>query len=194
PLQGADPRRGPDARRSGSCGEGRPPQSRGPSVDGAKRHPALTAAAAALFLAAACAPSSPPAGAAAPSRWVPGPRGRIRVADGGGAGAGGRKASALPVLFVHGNSGNRTQWKAQLEHLRPTRRAAALDLHGMGESEKAPDGVYSVESFAADVAAAADALGLKRFVLVGHSYGGYVVSAYAGKHPDRLAGLVFADC
>jgi pimeloyl-ACP methyl ester carboxylesterase len=30
-------------------------------------------------------------------------------------------------------------------------------------------------------------------VLVGHSYGGAVVAAYAGKHPDRLAGLVFAD-
>jgi pimeloyl-ACP methyl ester carboxylesterase len=28
---------------------------------------------------------------------------------------------------------------------------------------------------------------------VGHSFGGAVVCAYAGKHPDRLAGLVFAD-
>jgi pimeloyl-ACP methyl ester carboxylesterase len=39
----------------------------------------------------------------------------------------------------------------------------------------------------------ADALKLDRFALVGHSYGGAVVAAYAGKHPDRLAGLVFAD-
>ncbi|HYV41658.1 MAG TPA: alpha/beta fold hydrolase [Thermoanaerobaculia bacterium] len=99
----------------------------------------------------------------------------------------------LPVLFVHGNSGNRTQWAAQLEHLRAARRAVAFDLRGMGESEPAANTDYSVEGFAEDVAAVADALGLERFVLVGHSYGGAVVAAYAGKHPERLAGLVFAD-
>jgi pimeloyl-ACP methyl ester carboxylesterase len=63
----------------------------------------------------------------------------------------------------------------------------------MGESEPAGNADYSVGGFAEDVAAVADALGLERFVLVGHSFGGAVVAAYAGKHPDRLAGLVFAD-
>ncbi|HLN57157.1 MAG TPA: alpha/beta fold hydrolase [Thermoanaerobaculia bacterium] len=132
------------------------------------------------------------------SAWVRGPQGRLRVDDGG--------CDGLPVLFVHGNSGNRTQWAGQLEHLRargpggpqgpplrPTTRAAAFDLRGMGESEPAANADYSVEGFGEDVAAVADALGLERFVLVGHSYGGAVAAAYAGKHPDRLAGLVFAD-
>ena len=117
--------------------------------------------------------------------WIRGPQGRLRVDDGGRGGP--------PVLFVHGNSGNRTQWAAQLAHLRAARRAVAFDLRGMGESEPAANADYSVEGFAEDVAAVADALGLQRFVLVGHSYGGAVVAAYAGKHPDRLAGLVFAD-
>jgi pimeloyl-ACP methyl ester carboxylesterase len=118
-------------------------------------------------------------------KWVQGRQGRLRVDDGGSGG--------IPVLLVHGNSGNRTQWAAQLSHLRAGRRAAAFDLRGMGESEIAGNGDYSVEGFAEDVAAVADALGLKRFVLVGHSYGGAVVAAYAGEHPERLAGLVFAD-
>jgi pimeloyl-ACP methyl ester carboxylesterase len=118
-------------------------------------------------------------------KWVEGRQGRLRVDDGGRGG--------IPVVFVHGNGGNRTQWAAQLGHLRAGRRAAAFDLRGMGESEIARNGDYSVEGFAEDVAAVADALGLKRFVLVGHSYGGAVVAAYAGKHPGRLAGLVFAD-
>ena len=99
----------------------------------------------------------------------------------------------LSVLFVHGNGGNRTQWAAQLEHLRVVRRAAAFDLRGMGESEPAGNADYSVQGFAEDVAAVADALGFDRFVLVGHSFGGAVITSYAGKHPDRLAGLVFAD-
>jgi pimeloyl-ACP methyl ester carboxylesterase len=116
---------------------------------------------------------------------IDGAQGRLRVDDGGRGG--------LPVLFVHGNGGNRTQWKAQLEHLRATRRAVAFDLRGMGESEPAGDADYSVAAFSQDVAAVADALGLDRFVLVGHSYGGAVVADYAGRHPGRLAGLVFAD-
>jgi pimeloyl-ACP methyl ester carboxylesterase len=117
--------------------------------------------------------------------WIEGPQGRLRVDDGGSGG--------LPVLFVHGNGGNRTQWKAQLEHLRAMRRAVAFDLRGMGESEPAGNADYSVAGFSQDVAAVADALGLDRFVLVGHSYGGAVVADYAGRHPERLAGLVFAD-
>jgi pimeloyl-ACP methyl ester carboxylesterase len=35
-----------------------------------------------------------------------------------------------------------------------------------------------------------DGLGLERFVLVGHSMGGAAAIAYAGAHPDRVAGLV----
>jgi pimeloyl-ACP methyl ester carboxylesterase len=46
---------------------------------------------------------------------------------------------------------------------------------------------------AGDIAAAADALGLDRFVLVGHSMGGGVALNYAGVHPDRVAGLLLVD-
>ena len=116
---------------------------------------------------------------------IAGAQGRLRVDDGGRGG--------LPVLLIHGNGGNRTQWKAQLEHLRATRRAVAFDLRGMGESEPAGDADYSVAGFSQDVAVVADTLGLDRFVLVGHSYGGAVVADYAGRHPGRVAGLVFAD-
>lgn len=143
----------------------------------------LLAAFALLPMTAACSAVS--SGARGGRKWVEGRQGRLRVDDGGSGG--------IPVLLVHGNGGNRSQWAGQLEHLRGSRRAAAFDLRGMGESELAGNGDYSVEGFAEDVAAVADALGFQRFVLVGHSYGGAVVAAYAGKHPDRLAGLVFAD-
>jgi pimeloyl-ACP methyl ester carboxylesterase len=157
-------------------------------VDGSERDSslALVLLAGPLLLAAGCAHAGGPAASGQAVTTVAGPHGTLRVDDGGSGG--------LPVLFVHGNSGNRTQWTAQLEHLRASRRAAAFDLHGMGESVPASDGNFSVESFADDVAAVADALGFRRFVLVGHSYGGFVVAAYAGKYPERLAGLVFADC
>jgi len=117
--------------------------------------------------------------------FIAGPAGRIRVDDGG--------TDGLPVLFVHGNGGNRTQWAAQLDHLRPRRRAVALDLRGHGESAPSAGQDYSVAGFAADVRAAADSLGLDRFVLVGHSFGGAVACAFAGGQPERVAGLLLVD-
>jgi 3-oxoadipate enol-lactonase len=118
--------------------------------------------------------------------FVQGPQGRLHVDDGG-------SGAAIPVLFVHGNGANLTQWRAQLNHLRPTRRVVAFDLRGMGLSDPAANGDYSPVAMADDIEAVALALNLRRFVIVGHSFGGTVVAAYAAKHPERVAGLVLAD-
>jgi len=118
--------------------------------------------------------------------FVQGPQGRLHVDDGG-------SGSAVPVLFVHGNGANTTQWRAQLDHLRPSRRAVAFDLRGMGRSDLPANGDYSVAAMANDVEAVANALGLKRFVIVGHSFGGAVVAQYVAKHPERIAGVVYVD-
>ena len=115
--------------------------------------------------------------------FVAGPAGRLHVDDGGLGG--------VPVIFVHSFAGNTTHWAAQLVHLRSMRRALALDLRGHGRSDPPADTTgWAVDSLAADIAAAADALGLDRFVLVGHSMGGSAAAAYARRHPERLAGMV----
>ena len=114
-----------------------------------------------------------------------GPAGALAVDDGGRGG--------LPVVLVHSLAGNSTHWAAQLEHLRQNRRAVALDLRGHGRSEPPKNGDYTIAGMSGDVAAVVDTLGLKRFVLVGHSMGGGVALAYAGAHPDRVAGLVLLD-
>ena len=63
----------------------------------------------------------------------------------------------------------------------------------MGESDPPKNHDYSVAAMAEDIQAVVDDLGLERFVLIGHSYGGAVVGAYAGAHPGRVAALVFDD-
>jgi pimeloyl-ACP methyl ester carboxylesterase len=113
---------------------------------------------------------------------IAGPAGSLHVDDGGTGG--------LPVVFVHSFSGSTAHWSKQLAHLRSERRALAIDLRGHGESESPKGDDYAVESLAGDIAAVVDELGLKRFVLVGHSMGGAAAIAYAGAHPDRVAGLV----
>ena len=69
----------------------------------------------------------------------------------------------------------------------------ALDLRGHGNSDPALQGDDSIESMAEDIDDVVNALGLQRFVLVGHSMGGSVSIAYAGIHPEKVAGLLLAD-
>lgn len=142
----------------------------------------------------------PPAAPAPPEQalWVAGPAGNLYVRDGGEP----ARPGALPVLFVHGLGGNGGQWTLQLDHLRRRRRAVALDLRGHGESDPAePEsparpgetGEYSIAALARDLAAVADQLDLRRFILVGHSLGAAVAIEYAGGHSGRVAGLVLLD-
>ncbi len=120
--------------------------------------------------------------------WLPGPAGNLFVRDGGAGGA-----HDLPLLFVHGLGGNGGQWVLQLDAFRPERRAIALDLRGHGESDPADDGDYSIPALSKDIAAVADQLHLRRFVLIGHSLGALPAIAYAAAHPTRVAGLVLVD-
>jgi pimeloyl-ACP methyl ester carboxylesterase len=137
-------------------------------------------------------PEGEPAPPPQETLWIAGPAGNLYVRDGGEGGEE-EHPDALPVVFVHSLAGNGGQWALQLDHLRKHRRAVALDLRGHGESDPAEDGDYSIPGLAGDIAAVADELGLRRFVLAGHSLGAAVAIEYAARHPERVAGLLLAD-
>jgi YbgC/YbaW family acyl-CoA thioester hydrolase len=92
------------------------------------------------------------------------------------------------VLFVHGYPLDRTIWTPQLEALDGWRRIAP-DLRGMGQSD-APDLGYSMATYASDLAALLDTLGIERTVLCGLSMGGYVVFEFLRRWRNRASGLV----
>ena len=121
--------------------------------------------------------------------WIAGPAGNLYIRDGGED----EHPEALPILFLHSLAGNGGQWALQLDHVRRRRRGVALDFRGHGESDPAEDGDYSIAGLAGDVAAVADQLGLRRFLLAGHSLGSAVAIEYAGRHPERVAGLLLVD-
>jgi pimeloyl-ACP methyl ester carboxylesterase len=139
-----------------------------------------------LCLVVACAGAQrQPARAEEKLMFVQGHAGKLRVSDGGQGG--------VPVVFVHGLGSTFQVWRAQLDHFRQTRRAVAYDQRAHGESDAPKNGDYRIESMAEDLHAVVKSLGINRFFLVGHSMAGTVVSAYQGKHPDTLAGVVYVD-
>ena len=114
---------------------------------------------------------------------ITGPTGRLHIDDNG-------PGDELPVVFVHAFGGSLVHWADQLAHLRPGRRAIGFDLRGHGRSEASVGPDDTIEDLADDIGAVVDGLGLERVVLVGHSIGGAAAVAYAGKRPQRVAGML----
>jgi len=69
----------------------------------------------------------------------------------------------------------------------------SLDLRGMGESDK-PEGAYSVELFADDVAACMEALGMPNAHVSGLSLGAATAMWVAAKYPDKVKSLSLHSC
>lgn len=95
------------------------------------------------------------------------------------------------ILFVHGYPLDRTIWAGQVAALDGFRRIAP-DLRGMGRSD-APDLGYSIGTYADDLAALLDTLGVENAVLCGLSMGGYVIFEFVRRWRRRVRALVLMD-
>jgi pimeloyl-ACP methyl ester carboxylesterase len=98
------------------------------------------------------------------------------------------------VLMLHGGGQNRHSWKNTGQVLADAGfHVVALDSRGHGDSDRAPDADYDVDSLAADVMTVLDAIG-RPVILIGASMGGLtgiLVADQAG--PDRVTRLVLVD-
>jgi pimeloyl-ACP methyl ester carboxylesterase len=101
--------------------------------------------------------------------------------------------SGTPVMLLHGIGSGARSWKAQLEDLSNRFRLIAWDAPGYGTST----GLASPEPAASDYADVmsefVDALGLRRFHLVGHSLGSLIAARYAADHSECLVSLTLAS-
>ncbi len=100
-----------------------------------------------------------------------------------------QRGTGDPVLFHHGYTGSRDNWQRAVELLSPSYRCTIIDCRGAGDSGRPASG-HTIEQYAADTLALADALGLERFTFVGHSMGGVVGMELGINHASRLEKLV----
>jgi rifampin ADP-ribosylating transferase len=97
--------------------------------------------------------------------------------------------AGVPVVLLHAFVDSWRSFELLLPHLPHSIHAFALTQRGHGDADKPASG-YTIEHFAADVAAFMDAVALERAVIVGSSSGGYVGQRFALDHPERTKGLV----
>lgn len=95
----------------------------------------------------------------------------------------------LSLVFLHYYGGSSRTWDAVAGELSDRYAVVAIDHRGWGESEAPGDG-YRIADLAADAEGVIEALGLRRYLLIGHSMGGKVAQLIASRRPDGLEGLV----
>lgn len=105
-----------------------------------------------------------------------------------------RDAPAL--IFLHGFPDSHRTWRHQVAHLSPRYRCITPDQRGYRGSSK-PKGAenYTPDKLIGDVFQLADALGIERFTIVGHDWGGAIAWGVAimGQINGRVTRAVIAN-
>jgi pimeloyl-ACP methyl ester carboxylesterase len=96
------------------------------------------------------------------------------------------------LILVHGLASSQHIWDLTLPMLESNFRVTSYDQRGHGESSR-PSSGYSFDEVGKDLRAVARAVGAKRPILVGHSYGANVSIEYAVRHPRDVAGVMTVD-
>jgi proline iminopeptidase len=100
-----------------------------------------------------------------------------------------------PLLIVHGGPGaSHDYFLPYLLPLMRTSRLVFIDERGSGKSSKIEDAKqYTIANMVEDIEAVRQALGLGKISLLGHSFGGALVQAYAFKYQKNLSHLILGS-
>lgn len=99
-----------------------------------------------------------------------------------------------PIFLLHGFPESHRTWRHQIPELAKDHYVVAPDQRGFARSSK-PEGVenYTPDKPVGDLLALADHLGVDRFTLVGHDWGGAIAWMAALQNPRRIARLIIVN-
>ena len=97
-----------------------------------------------------------------------------------------------PILFIHGNPTSSYLWRNIIPYVEPHGRVIAVDLIGMGKSDK-PAIDYRFVDHAKYLDGFIEKLGLKNITLVVHDWGSALGFNYAMQHEDNVKGIAFME-
>lgn len=97
-----------------------------------------------------------------------------------------------PFLFLHGNPTSSYLWRNIIPHLETHGRCIAVDLIGMGKSDK-PDLDYTFLDHYKYLKGFIEKLDLKDITLVVHDWGSGLGFHYSFEHPDNICKIAFME-
>jgi proline iminopeptidase len=106
------------------------------------------------------------------------------------------KGEGTPCLFIHGGPGQGSYYweKFAGEFSEDQFQMIYLDQRGCGRSSSPENNDYSLERMLKDFEEVRESLEIKEWMIMGHSFGGILQTAYAQKNPKEILGILMFQC
>ena len=98
------------------------------------------------------------------------------------------RGQGYPLIVLHGGPGlDHHEFADYLDPLCDQFRLILVDMRAQGKSDVCPEKTWTLEQMAKDVVSLANALGLEKYAVLGHSYGAFVALQNAVDFPGAAA-------
>lgn len=98
------------------------------------------------------------------------------------------------LILIHGNGSSSIFWKELMDMISGNFRIIAPDMRGYGETEdKIIDATHGFDDFADDIYSLLDSLTIEKAHFAGHSLGGGMLFAFAGKYGECIKSLTLVN-
>lgn len=97
-----------------------------------------------------------------------------------------------PTIFLlHGAMAHWLDWKYQIANIEDNANVIAIDIRGHGQSDFGCG--FNLDILLQDIVSTLDALGIKKCIIGGHSFGGMIALVFARNFPEKTKGLLTVD-
>lgn len=105
------------------------------------------------------------------------------------------KGEGIPCLYIHGGPGSGSYWLEQFSGKMLERRFKMiyLDQRGVSRSGSPANQDFSLKRTLQDLEEVREALGIKKWIVLGHSFGAGIQTAYASEFPKVVSGMIMLN-